>query len=104
MLRKQIEDMMTVTLRYFFDIDYSLFNHSFLVVFVIGAGFFRLAFQSMQHELMAGVKTVKKDYFEIRHDLDGVKKWCVQQSFYTTIIGNYRVLRELFNKYTIDWK
>lgn len=104
MFRKQIEDVLTVTLKYFFDIDYTLFNNSFLVVPVLIAGFFRVAYLELRYEVACGVQTVRRDMFAIRKDIRKARKWCMEQSMYTVIAGNFRSFKETLDKSSINWQ
>ncbi len=75
MLRKQIEQFTVVSLKFFFDLDYALFHHIFLVVLII-AGLSRLFLTKLIIAFQEGATTVKQDYQNFREVIINYKtRW-----------------------------
>lgn len=85
MYKKHIEQMMTAGMKLFFDLDYAVFHHFFLVVFLV-AGLFKLLFTRIRFELNDGVLTVVEDIHTLREYLLMVKQQWQNSTAYDRVV------------------
>jgi hypothetical protein len=65
MIKKQIGHIISVALKYFFDIDYIYCHHAFVIMLVM-LGFCRLFLSNVADVLQDGIITVKEDFKVVR--------------------------------------
>ena len=86
MLRKQIEHFITISLRFFFDLDYAMFHHAFLTILIV-AGLGRLFMSKLIEAFQDSAKTVKQDYLTFRELVAELRtRWINSElrAFFTT--------------------
>lgn len=64
-MKKYLQHIAIVALKYFFDLDYSTFVHSFAMFFVV-FGFIKLIGYWLAEEFQGGIETVKYDFATLK--------------------------------------
>jgi hypothetical protein len=73
MYKKQIEQVVTVALKYFFDLDFNSCNHVLITLLVI-AGFFKFSMNNILGVLSDGLLTIKEDALSIKANILSYKE------------------------------
>lgn len=96
MSRKYIDQILTTTLKYFFDLDYNTLLHSLTAV-VIAIGLCKLACMWVKNEWHDGVATIKEDAVIIKSHLNNlaVKADAKEQVLYDFVKDQYANLRNV---------
>ena len=72
-MKRHIWHIVIVSLKYFFDIDYSLCLHTFSTL-IIGVGITKLFVSQAQYIFSNGLLTVKQDILTLRDQLNAYKE------------------------------
>lgn len=91
MLRKQTEQLVIETLKFFFNFDHVICNH-ILLMLLIAAGLFKLFFIHIVNFLSDGVNTVKEDYAEIKAIIISFAGRVRENETYNTGVNSVKVL------------
>lgn len=94
MYKKHIGHFIMVSLKYFFDFDYSFCSHAVLIVLVI-AGIIKLFAVQTASIFYEGVLTVKEDALMIKEEVRNIKERWYNSNSREVIINIYLSIKGL---------
>lgn len=104
MFRKSVEEMVAVTLKFFFDIDSSFCYHAFVVLFILFDSF-KLFFQNCVQELNVGCQTVLRDMHSAKSRAVNARNRLMQTNTYASVKVQLRNLKEaMADKISLNWE
>jgi hypothetical protein len=92
MYKKHIEHFLTVSLKYLFDFDYTIFHNAYMML-LMGPFIIKLVIVGMAAYLYEGIITVKKDLIEIKSTAVACKQNWSNSTIRETIAHNMRSLK-----------
>jgi len=97
MYKRNIGYLIAESLKFFFNFDHTLCNHTLLVV-LVAAGFFKLFFTKLAEELHDGILTVKEDILTIRSAFLALDERLATSAAHQRMINSIRTLKNNFPK------
>jgi len=94
MYKRHIEHLAMVSLKYFFDLDYSMFSHFFIVALVF-ISLFKLFFNNIVNIFHEGVVSVKEDAFEIKSNFLTLRENWENSTTRERLTNNIQSLKKL---------
>lgn len=92
MYKKHIEHFITVSLKYFFDFDYTILSNATLIVLVV-AGSCRFLFCRMAEEFQDGLATVQKDVSTLKAGISTAREGWENSELNERMLHNARSLK-----------
>ncbi len=93
MFKKQVGHFVTVSMKFFFDFDISVFSHALFAVIIL-LGFIKLLFVILADNLYDGLLTVKEDAQLLQQEVAAYKQKWENSPVRETLINNVRSFRE----------
>lgn len=92
MYKKHLEHFLTVSLKYLFDFDYTIFHNAYMML-LMAPFIIKLAIVGMAAYLYEGIITVKEDLIEIKSTAVAAKQNWINSEMRETIVHNLRSLK-----------
>ena len=94
MYKRHIEHLAMVSLKYFFDLDYNMFSHVFIVALVL-ISLFKLFFIKVVDIFQERMLSVKEDTARIKSNFLTLRENWENSTTRETLINNIRSLKKL---------